>query len=321
MTQQAYAQRLNGDTAWLFSLPYEKHGAPTHFNLVVDPWLNEAPQVDMSFAFSIQKRVCKAAASSLKEVDDLLANRESESQEKQQVDAVLLSHPFTDHAHPESLTDPGTRKDIPLLGTTDALSSVRKLPGLPFKDIYSIPVASEKTPPWDDASFHLAPIPASIRIVRLLAKEKFAAIRHGPAWMQLHGAVAIMWLRQGTSWDEHSDYGAILYSPHGITPLSVPSWLLRAEPRVLLHSLDRQVLPSWLAGPVALGFKNAVLMCQPGSFRPNLLLGTHDERKTAGGIVARLIRREPFDDSMQAQLSGTSSSLRVLEVGETIELK
>ncbi|KAK0540071.1 hypothetical protein OC842_000645 [Tilletia horrida] len=327
MSTTARAQRLNGDTSWLFSLPYfEQNGDVKHFNLVVDPWLDEATQVDFTFAFSVQKRVVPAAASSLQEVDRLIAERDAAgSRTSGQIDALVISHPFTDHAHPQTLLDGSSRSDIPLLCTPDALGSIQKLPGLPFQQRHTIPPSSS----FDSGTVTSLPLPAGIRIVRLEAKERLAAVRYGPAWSRLHGGLAFIWNTQplsesGAAETSARKIGAIVYSPHGITRLSLPPWLLKAEPRILFHSLHRQTLPTILAGPVALGFPNALELCQPASLHPTLLLGTHDEHKTAGGVVARLLRRQEWTvEEMEGQLSaaGSKTRLRVLEAGDELDLE
>ncbi|KAE8216588.1 hypothetical protein CF327_g297 [Tilletia walkeri] len=318
------ALRLNGDTSWLLNIPVFKDGHEQSFSLVLDPWLDDSCQIDMTFAFSVQSRVIKAVASSLSEVDVLIANsRDDKGKDKegsQRIDALVLSHPFTDHAHPQTLTNPSNRADLPLLGTPDALGPVRKLPGLPFKDVHTIPLADWETSPLSKPSD--LPLPPGIRIVRLQAAEKLAAIRYGPAWSKLHGALAIVWQTEASFSASSPRSGVLLYSPHGIMPASIPPWLLRAESRILIHSLHRQTLPAWLAGPVSLGFSNALELCRPGSFDPALLLGTHDEHKTAGGVVARLLKRKEWGlEEMEQLLKDRSSAkLRVLAVGEEVKL-
>ncbi|KAL9933300.1 hypothetical protein V8E36_008018 [Tilletia maclaganii] len=259
----AKARRLNGDTSWLFTLPFEQDGQERGLNVVLDPWLDESQQVDMTFAFSVQSRVVKAAAASLGEVDDLLGKEGEGSSGK--VDILVLSHHFTDHAHPQTLVDPSNRPEIPLLGTPDALGPVRKLPGLPFRDVHAIPLAT-----WDHvpsfAQDPVLPLPPGIRILRLAAKECFAFIRYGPAWPKLHGALTFIWRTTAEDTSAAPRFGALIYSPHGITDL--PPWLFKAEPRILLHSLHRQTLPAWLAGPVALGYANALDHVNPARFIP-----------------------------------------------------
>ncbi|CAD6913222.1 unnamed protein product [Tilletia controversa] len=324
--QRARALRLNGDTSWLITLPFRaEDGQERTFNLVLDPWLDESNQIDMTFAFSVQTRVIKAVAGSLSEVDALIANSRDDKDDASgsnsgRVDALVLSHPFTDHAHPQTLTDRSNRTDLRLSGTPDALRSIRGLPGLPFKDVNTIPLASWDTSPLNEPSS--SPLAPGIRIVRLAAVERFAALRYGPAWSTLHGGLAIVWQTEAGS-SSSPRFGAIVYSPHGIMPASVPPWLNKAEPRILIHSLHRQTLPVWLAGPVSLGFSNALDLCRPGSFQPHLLLGTHDEHKVAGGIVSRLLRRQEWaTQEMERLLKDVSPvKLRVLAAGEETDIQ
>ncbi|KAE8249296.1 hypothetical protein A4X06_0g3299 [Tilletia controversa] len=153
------------------TLPFRaEDGQERTFNLVLDPWLDESNQIDMNFAFSVQTRVIKAVAGSLSEVDALIANSRDDKDDASgsnsgRVDALVLSHPFTDHAHPQTLTDRSNRTDLRLSGTPDALRSIRGLPGLPFKDVNTIPLASWDTSPLNEPSS--SPLAPGIRIVQV----------------------------------------------------------------------------------------------------------------------------------------------------------
>lgn len=137
-------------------------------------------------------------------------------------------------------------------------------------------------------------LPSGLRILRLPAQEPWS---HGPAWADLHSAVAILW-RDPSS---QGSFRCIIYSPHGTLQSSIPKMFSEASVRILMQSFDRQSIPfiSYLTGPVALGFDSA-LTCfkdQSGggtSFQPHLILSTHDEDKEARGLVAKLIKRSPI---------------------------
>ncbi len=138
-------------------------------------------------------------------------------------------------------------------------------------------------------------LPEDIKIYHLPARE--SALWNGPAWPELHGGIAIVWRTCLPSPSpkrtaEEADYDAILYTPHGTAPSSLPHWLLQARRRVLVHCLDRQVMPYLLGGPVALGMEpNGLALCARDSFAPHYYCATHDEHKQAFGLVARVLRR------------------------------
>ncbi|PWN24158.1 hypothetical protein BCV69DRAFT_21653 [Microstroma glucosiphilum] len=353
---KAILRRLNGDTTWLVQLPFLDVQSATRaktYNLLIDPWLSDSEQIDFHSSFSSQSRNIASAYPTLSSLSQALAHEalEKAGQERVEyateeertkahggggsgrIDGILISHPFTDHAHPQSLLEmpDRTEGDDPLhlfctQQSRKAVLSLFQKAGVE-KDRYRIfllPVVGEGEDFFAKAQTAL---PAGIRIVRLPAKEGLFS-----AWGDLHSGLAILWQSDGPD----STFSSIVYSPHGTLQTSLPSWLSKAHHRLLVTSFDEQTLPllRLLTGPVALGFETAVLCCYSSEYTPKsktehysptIVVRTHDERKTAKGLVARVISRKEMQadeaQKMLQQLFGELAGRVVdLEVGETLEV-
>ena len=270
--------KLNGDTSWLIRLPVSNQDA-AFYNLVVDPWLDPTPQIDGSSLFSRQTRIEPATFASIAQLDQWL---HAQSSGKDKLDAILFSHPFSDHLHPETLTDHESREilqRVTIFTTADSLSALHSLRvTLDPTNVVNLLAGAAKQDAHPTAC-----LPTGMSIQHLAARDWAIS----PAWSKLHGAILISHFTAAQT--VH-----ILYSPHGITSTSLPTTLqqppIHNEHRILIHSFDRQILP--LLGPVSCGFPN-ILSLIP-TLQPHTILATHDEHKRAQGIVGRLLKRTPF---------------------------
>lgn len=304
--------KLNGDTSWLLRLP--RHSSKTssdegsYYNLVLDPWLHPTPQIDGSPIFSRQTRIEPAAFTSIAQLDHWL---HTQSHGKEAIDAILFSHPFSDHVHPQTVTDPDSivvLRRATLFTTSDSLPALRSL------KLDAAIIVNLSSHAFRQDADQAGVLPEGIAIQHLRARDWAVS----PAWNKLHGGILVS-CSNGQPVD-------ILYSPHGITPVSLPPELKSdsaKSKRVLIHSFDRQTLP--LIGTVACGFPN-VLDLIP-AFRPDMVLATHDENKRGEGIVGRLLRREVFDLEHARQLvvekypeQADLCTLKQLAPGETVRI-
>lgn len=247
------------------------------------------------------------------------------------IDAILISHPFSDHAHPETLSElldqtnaadlrpvdvfctPQSHKAVTALLKKHVASSHRQT----FK-LHLLDEVDKRATDLDAVVGHKQDsVPAGIRLLRLPAQE--SAWTHGPAWSDLHSAVAIVW-----------DKSAIVYSPHGVLQNSISRAFAQAQSRTLVQAFDRQTLPllSLMTGPVALGFHQAALSCFQGQgYQPTLILRTHDEHKTARGLVGKIIAREETSDQAAREaldrlgvIAARDCRVRSLGAGEAVEV-
>jgi len=227
---------------------------------------------------------------------------------------VLFSHPFTDHLHPETIRDEDSLAVLQrttVFTTRDSLAALRllKIP-LDSTRVFDISSAAYKQDA-DQSNI----LPPGIAIKHWQARDWAVS----PAWSKLHAGILI-------SCSSGAKSAEILYSPHGMTPKSLPSAYMGMSSedvkRVLIHSFDRQTLP--LIGTVACGFPN-VLDLIP-TFRPDLVLATHDEHKRGEGVVGRLLSRLAFPIEEAKELVKQSypeaqCDLKLLTPGQSISIK
>lgn len=141
---EALAQRrpilhhLSADTAWLLQIPRPKpatkRGGRLYFNILIDPWLS-GTQTDYTSWLSKQWHAEKPRVPSIAAVEELLReieilasglrlgrDRKSNAQEIEEngeietfIDAVAISHEFTDHCHQQTLLQ--VHPDVPVFAT------------------------------------------------------------------------------------------------------------------------------------------------------------------------------------------------------------
>lgn len=202
--------KLNGDTSWLLRLPTSSSSKDTRFyNLVLDPWLDPTPQVDGSPLFSRQTRIEPAAFASIAELDSWLQQSQGG-----QLDAMLFSHPFTDHLHPETVAADAVSiavlQRVTVFTTADSLAALRSL-GVALDSAKIVNLSSLAARQDVD---QVGKMPAGTSITHLRARDWSLS----PAWPKLHSAILVS--APTTAGRVH-----IVYSPHGITPHSLPEIL------------------------------------------------------------------------------------------------
>jgi hypothetical protein len=133
-TRRPILHKLNADTTWLLQIPRPasaiKHGSRIYYNILIDPWL-QGPQSDVAKWFSQQWHASESAVGSIAEVDELALQIEiltgglrmgkgslrfrREVDTETLIDAVAVSHEFTDHCHKDTLLE--VHKDVPVFAT------------------------------------------------------------------------------------------------------------------------------------------------------------------------------------------------------------
>ena len=195
------------------------------------------------------------------------------------IDAVLLSHEFSDHTHKETLLE--LDPIIPVFATQRAADLVRSWHF--FKQVFTIPTFSTQTPDWRETS--IGSLPDWIGISRITT------------WadpLSFHSAVLVAFKIEDNveaTADSKGLAEAIIYSPHGINAIDLQS-ISRSRPPLktlaLLHGVDDIRIGS--ISRLNLGAHNglkAQRICQAKYW-----VGTHDEAKEARGIVAPFLRRK-----------------------------
>ncbi|KAF2215608.1 hypothetical protein CERZMDRAFT_109534 [Cercospora zeae-maydis SCOH1-5] len=317
---------LNDDSSWLIQLPRPdaavRRGIRSYFNILIDPWL-KGGQSDVASWFSQQFHANPSAVQTIAELEELIfeiellaynesAHRkktvdieEALSRESTLIDAVTISHEFTDHCHKETLVE--LHKDVPVFAAVEAAKLVdgwkhfRTV--IPLNDF-----GVDGNCDW--RTFSAPPLCDWIGISRIVSPNDA---------LYYHSAVMITWNHKrsngttGTAGNAHSrstqkhshsildaddeEEGAeaIIYTPHGVNSedLSVVS---NAAPSIttlaFLHGLHNIRLASWgrTALQLNLGAYNGLKAQRV--LKSKYWVGTHDEVKTGKGLVGFFIKRD-----------------------------
>ncbi|MCJ1479544.1 hypothetical protein MMC13_008230 [Lambiella insularis] len=338
-TRRPVLTHINADTTWLIQFPFPASVTPpigrTYFNILLDPWLSGL-QSDFAWWFSTQWHAIPSSVQTIAELDQRLRDVEevadlcdddqrnyhnNPSKRLPLIDAVIISHEFTDHMHKPTLLEiPST---VPVFATQKAASSIRSWKH--FTRVHLIAPASLQDMDWRKTS--IAPLPNWIGLSRIVT-------RADP--MYLHSAILITFdlgtSRAPRSAKELGSAEAIIYTPHGISPDELRP-LSKAAPAIetlaLLHGFNEVDLS--VLARLNLGAHNGVRAQRASKAR--YWVGTHDEAKAGSGILLPLLRRKELspqgalleldaDDRNASDYSSSDESLQVvaLKSGESLTL-
>jgi len=281
---------LNGDSSWLLQIPRPTVDDGRYwYNILIDPWL-QGGQSDVAWWFSQQFHASESKVGSIAAVEELAREteiltaglrlgkgrvpngQEASANLDSFIDAVAVSHEFTDHCHKATLLE--VSPSIPVFATAKAADLIRSWNH--FESVQNIPPFPGKSVDWRDAS--LAPLPSWIGIARLTTKDDF---------LYYHSAVMFVFNTSDSTDEESAE--AIVYTPHGITPRDV-AVVTKATPPIqtlaFLHGLHDISL-----GPqLNLGAHNGLEAQR--QIHAKYWIGTHDEMKQAGGMIRWFLKRK-----------------------------
>jgi hypothetical protein len=291
----------NADTTWLIQLPYPpglSFSGRLFYNILIDPWL-DGPQSDVAGWFSTQWHAIKSSVRTISELDERLKeieslaeeqvmklNKRSRSDSQQSkpstyIDAVAISHEFTDHCHKATLLE--LDPSVPVFATEKAANLIRSWNH--FHQVYLPATFSARQLDWRETS--KVSLPEWIGISRIVT-DSDALYYHSALLFAFNLSGRSSPLVTGDHKDETAE--AIIYSPHGINADDL-SHLPRANPAIstlaLMHGLHDVGIT--LTKQLNLGAYNglrAQRIC-----RARYWVGTHDEVKIGGGLLAPFLRR------------------------------
>lgn len=319
-TRRPLLHHLNADTSWLLQIPRPanavKRGSRIYFNILIDPWF-VGGQSDVAKWFSQQFHAIESAVKSVAEVDELARQVEilaggvnaarrgrtkiaEPADEQTHVDAVAISHEFTDHCHKETLLE--VHRDVPVFATHEAATLISGWKH--FRTVVTTPAFK------DDADWHdysLAPLPAWLSISRLTA-DKDALYYHSALLITFatHPFLSHTTPRKRSSLsingDGAEDFSAatqseaaecVIYTPHGI-PHTALTPIATADPPLhtlaFLHGLHDVSISA--AQQLNLGAKNGLLAQR--ILGAKYWVATHDEVKKGGGLISWWLRRKAW---------------------------
>lgn len=193
---------------------------------------------------------------------------EKEIEEGNTIDAVVVSHEFTDHMHKETLLE--IPKAVPVFATVKAAGIIQSWKHFEF--VADIPRFGGD---WRKSSSKM--LPDWLGISRVAKPGKDLLYYHSAIMVAFQGRV-------------EGEGEAVIYTPHGITPADLRP-VADAEPRIrtlaLLHGLQDISLPrAQLNKGAHNGLKAQRLL------GAKYWIGTHDELKKGGGIVSWFLKRK-----------------------------
>ena len=199
------------------------------------------------------------------------------------IDAVVISHEFTDHCHEATLRE--ISSSVPVLATTKAAELVRSWNH--FDSVYEVPPL-EKRSDWRQTS--QKPLPRWLGVSRLITSSDA---------LYYHSAVIVCI----QSPDAPEEAEAFIYTPHGVESGSF-AMLRDAKPPIqtlaLLHGLHDVSLN--MTKQLNLGAHNALKAQR--ILKSKYWIGTHDEVKPGAGLIGRfLLRRKQLtvDDAVKRE--------------------
>ncbi|KAL1640889.1 hypothetical protein SLS58_006505 [Diplodia intermedia] len=330
---------INADSSWLLQIPRPvaatRKGGRAYYNVLIDPWLSGG-QSDVARWFSQQWHRYESACKSIAEVEELareveiMASSLRLGKDRQPngpataadtqtfIDAVAISHEFTDHCHKGTLLD--IDRLVPVFATESAANVIRSWNH--FHHVATVPVFSRRHPDWRDAS--IPPLPEWLGISRLVEEG-------GSDFLQYHSALVISFVITSSptpsssstptattrsartlpnGWippaDESDAAECIVYTPHGIRPEALRPVVAASPPLAVLalvHGLHDVAINAgfwwerwWAKNPpqplqqLNLGGFNGLRAQR--LVRAKYWIGTHDEEKWGSGLVNWFLRRK-----------------------------
>ncbi|KAF7939066.1 uncharacterized protein EAE98_001402 [Botrytis deweyae] len=312
-TSRPLITHLNADTTWLLSIPYPKT-AETSFNkayyhILIDPWLRGG-QSDVAAFFSQQWHANPSAVQSIAEIEEFIKSIEEVALGKEiagdggWIDAVVVSHEFTDHMHKDTLLEiPNT---IPVFATAKAAVAITS-----WAHFDHVEEICRFDGDWKESSTKY--LPDWVGISRVA--------KAGVDLLYYHSAIMITFStfseRNISDEDANDDIPeAVIYTPHGIDPGDL-TLVGNAQPPIqtlaLLHGLQDISLPrAQLNKGAHNGLKVQRLL------NAKYWVGTHDEVKVGGGIVSWFLNRKvvTLKEALEREAEENGESGDVEKVGD-----
>ncbi|CAF4591334.1 unnamed protein product [Rotaria sp. Silwood2] len=252
-------RHLNADTSWLILFE--------NFKILLDPWL-----------FGSQSEICRYFSTQEHAVQPSIQNINRDLH--MQIDAIIISHEFTDHCHEQTLRS--LSATIPVFATTNASNLIRRWNY--FQHVYEIPSLDDRP-----ENFTLSMLSGQRPELNMPSTISVGYIREKGLMnlASLHGATCISFLVNNQQWC------SLLYIPHGCKQSSIHDWLnqqCNVKVSVLLQGFNRIYNPIWLGGVLNYGCEKAAKLAV--AVKARYWIATHDEDILASGLVSKFIKRD-----------------------------
>lgn len=189
------------------------------------------------------------------------------------IDVVIISHEFTDHCHKSTLLE--VDPSVPVLATKKAAALIRS-----WKHFNKVMDVATFTYNMDWRTTTQEALPSWLGISRLITKSDA---------LYYHSAIVICF-KDGSG---SKDAEAVIYTPHGVHAQSFDTILSSnplVRPLAFLHGLHDVSIT--LSKQLNLGAYNALKAQE--ILHSKYWVGTHDEVKIGGGLIAPFLRRKAY---------------------------
>ncbi|KAF2155313.1 hypothetical protein K461DRAFT_285302 [Myriangium duriaei CBS 260.36] len=296
---------LNADTSWLLQIPRPdddvKHSGRFYFNILIDPWL-AGGQSDVANWFSQQFHATDSKVATVEAAEALLRNIEqlaaeahprrgrrrtnsvNKNAEVSLIDAVAISHEFSDHCHKETLMT--VPPSVPVFATANAAKLIQSWSH--FSSVQTTPAFGSAVTDWTTTP--LSPLPSWLSIARITTPGNM---------LYYHSALLITYSPPQSDVAE-----AVIYTPHGIAPADL-ACIASASPPIqtlaFLHGLHDVHLPK---AQLNLGAQNGLKAQR--ILKARYWIGTHDEVKRGGGVVSWFLGRRAWtvQEALEKEVGG-----------------
>ena len=306
-TRRPLLTHLNADTTWLLSLPYPESAQTgngrIYFHILIDPWL-KGGQSDVAKFFSQQWHKEESIVQTIREIEEAISGiedvargelqfgldsgegdvivvdtgdtdiqmevKEPAAEEGNWIDAVVVSHEFTDHMHKETLLEISPR--VPVFATVKAASAIRSWRH--FDSVFEVP---RFTGDWRDSSRE--PLPDWLGVSRVAYP--------GADMLYYHSAIMITFTLSPLI--EEGVAEAVIYTPHGVSTSDLAP-VASASPNIQTLALLHGLYDIKLGAQLNMGAHNGLKVQR--LLGAKYWVGTHDELKRGGGIVSYFLDRK-----------------------------
>lgn len=262
MTSSLSLARVNGDTSFIITINNKR--------LLVDPWIY-GKEIDGCSCFNSAELVEPTIS-----IDNI-----------GHVDAIIISHEFSDHLHEETLLSIDDK--IPILATKNAIQRLKKNRLLSKRKISEIPSSNK--------CVQLMLFDDSIKIGLISASGLFDFV---------HNALLIF-PNDNTNGINETDIlitekdsdsniksnikgGGICYCPHGfvLNENNVIAKEINNKIDLLIVSMTEYYLPFFVGGTVNLGLSAAAALTNV--LKPRYVVDCHSEKKKSNGLIPFLAK-------------------------------
>ena len=315
---------LNADTTWLLQLPYppgaKRPSGRSRFNILIDPWLR-GRQSDVAAWFSSQWHAADASVQSIAELNKVLEANEafirmgkanecenSDTRNTNFIDAVVVSHEFTDHCHKQTLLE--IDQTTPVFGTNKAVRLIKSWRH--FDSVIETRAFSQEDSTGESTS--LSSLLDWLGIARVVSQRDA---------LYYHSAILITFNLGQQKNLEHQkgpSIEAVIYTPHGINAQDLHS-LTKAQQAItiltLIHGLHDIRLSRKQLNLGAHNGLRAQRIC-----KAKYWVSTHDEVKRTRGLIAPILYRktltlkEALEEEKKQSRGGTSIENDLAGIGD-----